>query len=599
MKLKTRLYFAFGFLFLLIVLLSGLGSIFVRQLADDSKSIIQDNYRTLDYMQQIKSSLDVLIANSDNQDIIGKNKVDTSMETIRESLSQQMENVTEPGEDKLSKEFERGFLLLQKLLEESINNENSDPSEIISQASNLQDLASKIYELNIQTLLKKNDTANETAERVILYMSITGVTGSILSLIFIIGFPEVIFDPLQKLNIGIKAIAAKKYDHQLPENEGNELGEIAKSFNSMAVKLKEYEASNYVMLFSEKKRIDAIINQMHEGIIGIDENQRLLFVNDYAKSLFNLGEDIKKGEHIQTIAQKIDFFASFAVDFALGGNESLKPKIVKIIHNGKELTFSREIIPINAPKYENQQPINIGYVVVISDITDFSDKDKAKTQFIATISHELKTPISSIGLGIKLLSDNRTGELNDEQKKLLDGLKDDKNRLLSITSELLDITQAETGNIILEKEAFDPSEVISDAVNALLLQAKDKSIKILTSVESNNPVLGDSNKVTWVLVNLLSNAIRYSKENSEIQLVCKEHFGENLKFEVIDQGKGIPSEFKEKLFEKYYRVPGNKNNGSGLGLAISKEFISAMEGQIGVKSQEGKGSVFWFTLKKS
>ncbi|WP_209331435.1 ATP-binding protein [Lunatimonas salinarum] len=598
MKLKTKLYLSFGFLFFLIVLLSGLGSLFVRQLADDSKAIIQDNYRTLDYMQQIKTSLDRLILVIGQEDLKSLKERDTALDLLEVSIENQLKNITEPGENKLSEELAQQFEILKvALIEESPTALGINNQFLLYQIVALQDLSSKIYELNIQTLLRKNDTANQTAERVILYMAITGVTGSILSLIFIIGFPEVIFDPLQKLNEGIKAIAAKKYDQVLDEKQGDELGEIAASFNQMAVKLKEYEASSYALLYSEKKRIDAIVSQMHEGIIGIDENQRILFVNDFAKSIFNLHGDQINGEHIQSLAKKNDFIASFASDFALGGEESLQPKSIKVVVSGLEKTFSREIIPINIQQKEVR--VNIGYVVVLTDITQYSERDKAKTQFIATISHELKTPISSIGLGLKLLEDQRTGTLNEEQQKLVKSLQEDKNRLLSITGELLDITQAETGNITLEQEIFKPEEVILSATEALQLPLEEKNIQLKLEIVNNDPVLGDPNKVVWVIVNLLSNAIRYSRQGGSIEVTCSDKNSNRIWFEVQDHGKGIPEAYQSQLFEKYYKVPGSKSSGSGLGLAISKEFIKAMGGSIGAKSEVGKGSRFWFTLNKA
>jgi signal transduction histidine kinase len=224
--------------------------------------------------------------------------------------------------------------------------------------------------------------------------------------------------------------------------------------------------------------------------------------------------------------------------------------------------------------------------------------DLAKTNFIATISHELKTPISSIKMSSQLLEDKRIGETNEEQEKLIGHIKEDAVRLLKITSELLDLAQVETGNIQLQKQSIEPKAVVDYAYDALKFQAEQKHIAIEVHIEPNLPkVACDLEKTAWVMVNFLSNAIRHSPDKSKVAIhVSREN--NSVIFSVKDSGKGIDAKYKSKVFEKFFKIPSMETgkSGTGLGLAISKDFISAQGGRIWVESQIGEGSTFSFSL---
>ena len=199
-------------------------------------------------------------------------------------------------------------------------------------------------------------------------------------------------------------------------------------------------------------------------------------------------------------------------------------------------------------------------------------------------------------MGLSILEDQRVGKLNEEQEKLVESIHEETNRLLGITGELLKMAQVETGKITLEIHRVAPGEIADYAVKAVAAQAQQKNVRLELQVGDSLPkVNADAEKSAWVLINLLSNAIRYSPENSVVGLrVSTSRSG--VRFAVVDQGKGIPPEYRERIFEKFFRAPGMKTEGTGLGLAIAKDFIQSQNGEIGVLSEPGNGSEFWFTL---
>jgi NtrC-family two-component system sensor histidine kinase KinB len=349
---------------------------------------------------------------------------------------------------------------------------------------------------------------------------------------------------------------------------------------------------------SEKLRIETIIEQMYDAIIGINEKQEVLFINTTAKKILNLGTDKMDGRSVTDIAKSNDLFRSIIAEDKAG-------KPFKIVVDGKDSYFQLETREILIPNLSTDpaQPLTIakkqaGKVYVLKNITEFKERDEAKTNFIATISHELKTPISSIKMSLKLMKDERVGLINTEQLQLLEHITDDSDRLLKITSELLELSQVETGNIQLNFVPVKPEQIIDYAIASVNFQAQQKGVKLDVVKDENLPMVNvDVEKTAWVLVNLLSNALRYSAEKAKVIISIKSKNGV-VEFSVKDHGKGIDEQYQKRLFDRYFQVPtdGQNKSGSGLGLAISKDFIEAQNGTIWVNSAIGEGSTFSFSL---
>ena len=271
---------------------------------------------------------------------------------------------------------------------------------------------------------------------------------------------------------------------------------------------------------------------------------------------------------------------------------------MKIFADGKESYFEKEIVDINVIPTGEKEHRFIGQVIMLRNITPFKELDLAKTHFLGTVSHEFKTPISSIQMGLQLLENDKIGNLNDEQKNLVKGIKEDSDRLLKITGELLNITQVESGSLQLNLQNSDVHTILDYALNANNAAADQKNISFRTKVESGaESVWADSEKTAWILNNLISNAVRYSYENSIINInITKENT--KVKFAVADSGIGIEEKYISRIFDRYFRIPGSRKGGTGLGLTISKQFAEAQGGAISVESEYGAGSEFSFTLNQ-
>ena len=271
---------------------------------------------------------------------------------------------------------------------------------------------------------------------------------------------------------------------------------------------------------------------------------------------------------------------------------------LKIYADNKESYFQAKYIPIKMVETGEKEQTYIGDVILLKNITEFKELDAAKTTFISTISHELKTPISAILMSLQLLEDKRVGALNEEQEELSKSIKENSERLLGITGELLNLTQVEAGKLQLMPKITKPIELIDYAIKANRVQAERFGIQIEVEYpeEKVSKLFVDSEKIAWVLTNLLSNAIRYSPENGRVIIGARQE-DDYVEMYVQDFGKGIDPRYHQSIFDRYFRVPGTKVQGSGLGLSISKDFVEAHNGTLTIQSEVGKGSRFVIRFK--
>jgi two-component system, NtrC family, sensor histidine kinase KinB len=558
-KLKTKVALGGIFLFALLILVGAVSFFYFNRLTEDAKEIVKDNYETLNYSRDMLKELDALN---------GKDSV-TAFASFEKHLQAQELNITEPGEKELTTSLRMKFNLLKQ------------KGAIDSLPALIRQDISGIMQANLQAIDKKNQAAQDSAQSAKTIITICLTVCLLLGFTFLFNFPSLVASPIASLTEGIKAIANKNYGERIHLNRKDEFGDLANAFNSMAEKLDEYEHSNLSKIMFEKQRAETVINSLKDASIGIDNKGIVLFANQQALQLLNLKEADIISLPQEKVQQRNDLF-----HFLINEQNSIP---FKIVVEGKENYFTKEVVDIN---YQEKKA---GHVIILKNITPFKELDVAKTNFIATISHELKTPLASSDFSLKLLEDERVGTLTTEQKELVQSLKDDNKRLLRILSELLDMSQVESGKIQLTLMTVQPWGLIDKAIGSLQNAAKQKNVSIKKKIAEDIPAIkADADKTTWVLNNFFTNAIRYSNNDAEV-IISVQQQGNKVQFSVQDFGKGIQPQYQDKIFDRYFQVPGTKE-GTGLGLAICKEFIEAQEGKIWVTSVFGKGTTFGFEL---
>ena len=453
--------------------------------------------------------------------------------------------------------------------------------------------------VNLQILTATEPTspaAGSGLQRALVWVSIIGGLCIVCGLWMLKQLPSSINKPVKEITDGIKEIANHNYEQRL-NLESKEFEEVSKNFNRMAKRLADYNSSTLAEIKAAKNYMETIINSVKEPIIGLDNAMTILFINDEALSILNLQREEVLLKPAQEIALRNDLLRRLlrGLQDAFDEKSTSKNEPLKIYADNKESYFQMRCMKTGREGSSQKE----GYVILLKNITEFKELDSAKTTFISTISHELKTPISAILMSLQLLEDCRVGSLNEEQKELAQSIQDNSDRLLSITSELLNMTQVESGKLQLKPRITKPIELIEYAIKANRIQAEKFNIQIEVQYpeEKMGKLFVDSEKIAWVLTNLLSNAIRYSAENGRIIIGARQTKDNWIEMFVRDFGKGIDPRYHQSIFEHYFRVPGTKVQGSGLGLSISKDFVEAHGGTLTVDSELGKGSCFTLRLK--
>lgn len=399
----------------------------------------------------------------------------------------------------------------------------------------------------------------------------------LLSLALSLKLVRAIIYPVKELEKVTGKIARGDFNRRAKIHTNDEIGSLAHTFNNMADQLQVRISDS----LDKQNKLESILESMESGVIAIDKNSDVMLINPYAKRVFGLNKDII-GKNIGKYIIDYDFI-NFIKD-----TPEIETVEVKILH-----PVERELRIKKAPII-NSIKLPIGTVIVVQDITDIKRLENMRSQFVTNVSHELKTPLTSIKGFAETL---KYVKEEDTKNKFLDIIDKEADRLTRLINDILVLSSLENNTRVLEAD-FDPNEVIVDVINMVSGQATLKKTKIENVNYHKGLLVGDRDKFFQLILNLVENAVKYSGEGSNI-IVKSYNVKEYMYVEVIDNGPGIPKEDLPRVFERFYRVDKSRaKGGTGLGLAIVKHIVKIFNGEIYVDSNIGVGTKFTVKIKK-
>lgn len=452
---------------------------------------------------------------------------------------------------------------------------------------NLNDLSN----INEADMLNSKNSIVSNSRRlmyVIFILSIISVIGGLIISRFLV---NKFLKPITVLISTMKSVKEGDLNHQAPIFSEDEIGELSREFNNMTKRLDEYEHSTAGKLLTEKNKSVAIVKSISDPLIVLDTNYNIIMINSACETFFNIEEDKVVNKYFLEAIRNNDLLDH--IQNIVQNKEDNKSKIIHFASNDKDYYFN---VIVNTVK--NTEGNITDLVLLFQNVTSLKQLEKMKADFISTVSHEFKTPLTSIMIGTSLITDENIGELNEKQRKIVDTIKDDSERLSELVTNLLQLTKIESDTSIFDIQPYSVLGIVENCVRGFYDVAESKEIDLNYDVDDNLPkVIVDQEKISWVINNLISNALKYTNAGDEISVMAQVQHGK-MCISVRDTGIGIPEEYREKIFDKFVQVRDFRSeaHGTGLGLTIAKEIVEAHGGEIWCDSKLDVGSTFTFTL---
>ncbi len=593
----------------LVIMIAVIGSASVLNLYRLSKSIdglMVDNYKSINaisYMLEAferQDSAALIYINVDIEKGIGL-FTQNSNEFMKQYVAAS-NNITESGEKELLDDVNKDYVdysMLFSKLQEIRNKDGADKAayfydtEMLPKFVEVKSELRKLIHLNEVGMFNSKDDATKSTHEsmyIILALSSLAVVGG---LILSIHFTNRSMEPLDTLTKIVKSVKVGNWNQQINIVTKDEIGDLSIEFNKMTKRLHQYEQSALGKLMTEKNKSLAIVKSIPDPLIVLDTTYRIMLLNDTCEMFFGIEEEKVLKKHFLEAIRNEEIFA--IISNAFEDQVEMNDKIIKV-EQKEEFYFNVIVTMIKGTESKVT-----GLIILLKDVTQLKQLEKARTDFVSTISHEFKTPLTSIMMGTSMILDGSMGTLNEDQQDVLNTIKEDGERLTKLVNDLLELSRIESGSSVFDMEPHSIDTIINNSVKQFAIPAAHKSVDINTRIEENMPkVIADYEKITWVFNNLISNALKYTDSGDKI-LITAYIKNEKMHVSVADTGIGIPEEFQEKIFDKYVQVKEQdlEARGTGLGLAVVKDIINTHGGEIWCESKLDTGSTFTFTLQLS
>ena len=510
--------------------------------------------------------------------------LDEQAAACRHNVDAELNIITEPGERAAAEQLKAQNEAFLAAANTMLSPSTGSDAALQPAMGKLLDAASAILSINEHAMTEKDLRARETARHSTQVMLLAIAVALPLELFFAYRLGGVVLRPIRRLTESARDLGEGNLDQVLPVSSHDELSQLADAFNKMAGKLRLYRQTTTDELVHARQATEIVFAALHDPIIIFSADGEIAYQNPAAERLRKKLAGTETALPLVTMAMKV-----------LNGEgdylpESFEQSICVRVDDRERFLLPRVI---------GLRDGGAGAVVILNDVTRFRLLDDVKTNLVATVSHELKTPLTSIRMAVYLLLEERIGALNPKQTELLIASRDDAERLLDLINNLLDLAKLESGASVSERRLSRPEELVRHAVDTARDLISVTGVKIVTRVANQlPPVAVSSDQLDHVFSNLISNATKHSPAGEEILVAASaDNAGRAVRFSVIDHGPGVPVAERERVFEKFYRLPGEPREGAGLGLAICKEIVRAHDGQIGVvPGPGGQGSEFFFVL---
>lgn len=608
MNLKKKILIGYGVAFSLMGLVVTLAIFHLWSLAKTTDEILRDYYRSI---LAVENMVDALGRQDSSILLMLMGDVDKGIAQYRENetlflewLGRSKDSIAVQGESEVVQAIESNYSEYRSKFVDITNSRElkrevlpltlkTYKESILPAYSKVKATCLELRTMNEKTMYSVSEKEREIAKWAIWSTIFVASLASIIAFFFSLVFAERLVLPLRRFVEAAKKISAGEFSVQLSVETRDELGELAGEFNQMTAQLRRYHLMNVDRIVAEKNKADAILASIEDGLVVFDTERKVTGINPAGRRILNVGSSEPESMYCEQLLPTGNV-CEIITQTIQSGSQPEVPDDRRIIalpcgNETRHFLFSATAIGRRGHDLT-------GVVLLLKDITQLRELERLKSEFVMAASHELRTPLTSIGMSIDLLLEHASRFLPEKEMELLQAAHVEVHRMKIMVHDLLDLSKIEAGRIDLEFEYIPVATLFEHARDIFKGQVSMKQISLAMDDVENLPLVrADTNKIVWVLSNLVSNALRYVQEGGHIRLSA-ERVSDHIHISVQDDGTGIPSEYQSRIFQKFVRVNKQESGRTGLGLAICREIVRAHGGTIWVESDLGKGSVFTFTL---
>ena len=583
---------------LLILLGVGISAIFLfSKLGGAIDVILRENYRSVvaaqnmnDASGRMDAGLLFMLAGEEEK---GRQVFAQEIPVFEKNSESEAANITLPGEANLEAQIRQLHAQYLDLASKFFSLKPLSPErralyfqELLPTFTTIDATAGRIQEINQENMVEANNKARRQSRAASDYMIATLAGGLLLATVVAYVLARSIVHPVQSLTESAQQLGDGNLDQHVPVQSQDEVGRLAEAFNKMAAKLRAYKQSTTEQVLQAQQITESALRAFPDPILVFSASGQIQLQNAAAEKFLR-----QVGGSLEALAPLPSY-----VTQSLAGAADFQPtsfdKALLVNLDGAEKFFLPRVLAMR-----NEAGNPVGVVVALQDVTRFRVADDMKTDLIATVSHELKTPLTSMQMAVYLLLEEKIGPLTAKQTELLLAARTNSDRLFEMIEDLLDLARFEGGAALIEKKPVSAQLLVEDVA----LREKDfvasRGLEFKVDIEPHLPRVEISRaRVDQVFANFISNAVKYSPAGSTVTLSARRDGARTVRFAVRDEGPGVPKDYQRRVFDKFFRVAESGDEGAGLGLSIAREIVLAHGGNIGVESTAGQGSEFFFTL---
>jgi PAS domain S-box-containing protein len=605
MLLKNKILLAQAPLVLALGLLGAIAVTTIGRLGSASEKILKDNYRSVLAAQRMKEALErmdsaalfvVLGRWEEGRKLAWPNRklFDTELEVQRN-------NITEPGELEATKALSAAWRDYLALYDEflaptpGVKLQSRYFDELYPGFLAVKEGAEVLLTMNQDAMVRKSDAVRQFSRRLDTWITLAAMLAALAGVAATLVLTAKIVRPLAVLTQTARRIKAGDLAVRALVSGTDEIATLAQEFNTMTDSLERYRKSSLGELLIAQQAAQAATDSLPDPVVFVDLDGKVLSLNRAAETLLGPAAPGSLADSLRNLEPDLAAAVEKARGQASSGRGAYSPEslgeAVKITVAGTE----KYLLPQAAPIFDDQGNLTT-VTLILRDVTLLSKLDEMSRNLVGTFAHEFRTPLTSLHMAVHILLQQLEGNLTEKQMDLLYAAREDCERLQNLVDDVLNIVRLQGGKIELQRVNVRIFPLVENVLSQHRLLAEERGLTLSQKLSPLcDEVFADPDRLELVFANLVTNAIRHTPAGGAIEIRTAPVDG-RVRFEVADTGEGIPEEYQEQIFNKYFRVPGSIREGTGLGLAIAKNIIEAHGGEIGLESAPGRGCTFWFTL---